>query len=72
MKFLATEYRSDGAYSVHVYADSWEGAEAICEENGWTLDGEIFAEIPASEAFGEKEANELIATLTERDESTNH
>lgn len=71
MKFVATELRSDGKkYGVDFEAANWGEAEKVCEENGWTLDGELHFTIPASEAFGHKEADEMIAALDEREEAT--
>lgn len=63
MKFLATEFRPDGEYAVHIDASNWAEADRICAESGWRLDGEIGAIIPASDTFGRTEADQILADL---------
>jgi hypothetical protein len=65
MKFLATEFRADGEYGKYIYADDWDAAQAVCEQHGWRLDGEIGAIIPASDTFGQKQADEMIGAANE-------
>ena len=66
MKFIGTEIRQDGKpYGVTFDAEDWEEARCICNDNGWFLDGELHAVIPASAAFGAREADALVAALNE-------
>jgi hypothetical protein len=65
MKFLATEFRPDGEYGVTVHAANWADADRICIENGWRLDGEIGAIVPATDTFGQKQADEMIDAANE-------
>lgn len=71
MKFVATEIRPDGKpYGVTVEASSWDEARSICEREGWTLDGELMAVIPATETFGHKEADEMVAAMADAETAT--
>lgn len=72
MKFLATEIKADGEYSVDFDAPDWPAAERYCEQNSYTLLGEAGAQIPASETFGRNEADMLIAHLNEGEGATKH
>lgn len=73
MRFCARELRSDGhQYGLDFEAGDWSEAEQICSENGWTLDGELHFVIPASEGFSHDQADELIAVLNEREQSSQH
>lgn len=65
MRFLATEFRADGEYGVTVHASNWAEADRICIENGWRLDGEIGAVIPATDTFGQKQADEMVEAANE-------
>jgi hypothetical protein len=46
MKFLATRYEADAAYSEQFEAESVDEAEEHCRQNGWLLDGVLVATIP--------------------------
>jgi len=71
--YIAEELREDGReYAVYFEARDWPEAEAHCEAAGYTLLGIVQATIPVSEFFGEKEANELIATMNEAERSAKH
>ncbi|KKK65698.1 hypothetical protein LCGC14_2971550 [marine sediment metagenome] len=69
MKFLATRFEKDGPYSEIFDADTWAHAQRICAENDWLLEG-----INAVRVTGitDKEANQIVDALNEREESTSH
>lgn len=46
MEFTAT---NEWDYTVGFFAESWDDAHKVCAWNGWTLDGEIVATIPADQ-----------------------
>lgn len=70
MKFLATEFRREGEFSVELEAADWAEAEARCEREGWRLDGELTAVIPASDSFGQAEADALVQAMNEAEGAT--
>jgi hypothetical protein len=57
-------------YGVDFDAPSWAEAERVCEENGWSLRGELKFIVPWSESFGKEQADEMIAALNEREGAT--
>lgn len=66
-----TEIRSDGVYGRAIKADTREEAMAIADEEGWTLEGEIAAVIPADQISSEQ-ADEIINAMNERGDSQTH
>lgn len=61
-EFLATRTEPDGDYGESIFADSEEAAKLICEENGWTYDGELYIVFSAEDTSAE-EMDALIAHL---------
>ena len=71
-RYLATRFEMDGEYGETVFAPSWEAAEKVCNANDWRLDGEVGAVIPASDNFGEEEAQAMVDALNESADSVKH
>ena len=71
MKFLATRFECDGLYSERFEAKNWTEAVAVCDKEGWWLDGELKFEIDADQMTVD-EANGTIAALNEAQENTSH
>ena len=59
MKFIATDYRKDGAYSVHFDAESIQHAEKLCTDAGMTFAGVLGAVV-----YDEELAVALADTLS--------